>query len=231
MPVKAALALIVIGLVAAVAAAWSGAVLADVYRPHAAGVELTDPGSRRVDVCTAWHLRATWVFLAAAIGCLAAVAWLVMRAALHRAVRVVAPAGLLVASTAAVVILLTQRLVAYQQLALRSVTTGSHIQGYWFAAFDQDVLYLLVDGVEVAQDEYAPVLVAHLAAPVIGAIALVISGSALLRSARRSIAAGSGVGPDQAAKASSAAVRRSGSRSVRRARSHRWAGTTGTSMP
>lgn len=82
--------------------------------------------------------------------------------------RVVCVASSAVAVAAAAITLLTRGVVTWDQLALSSVTVGSDISGYWTAAFDYQVLFVLVDGTEESRSEYALALVAHLASPVGG---------------------------------------------------------------
>jgi quinol-cytochrome oxidoreductase complex cytochrome b subunit len=76
----------------------------------------------------------------------------------------------------------TTRLVRWDQLALRAVTVGTSIDGYWAAAFHHGVRFVLVDGNEVSQRAYATALVVHLVAPVVATLGL---AHLLLRHVRR----------------------------------------------
>lgn len=57
--------------------------------------------------------------------------------------------------------------VRWDQLALFSVTVGTNADGYWAAAFGDDVRFVLIGGTEVSQETYRSVLLAHLAGPFI----------------------------------------------------------------
>ena len=80
-----------------------------------------------------------------------------------------------------VVNVITKPAVEWDQLALSSVTVGSNIDGYWPAAFGDDVLFVLIGDVEVSQGEYGAVLIAHLAAPVVTGILFIFLGTAVRR--------------------------------------------------
>jgi len=80
-----------------------------------------------------------------------------------------------------VVTMITRPLVEWDQLALRAVTVGSDVDGYWTAAFGDDVRFVLTRSTEVSQREYGAVLITHLAAPVVAAIALLIVGAVVRR--------------------------------------------------
>lgn len=187
--IRVAIALVVVGTVAAVGAAWAGVVLADIYRPHAPDADLADlpPNLRRSASWSDWHLRATVVFLATTIGASAVVVWLMYRAERLIVRRAVVLVCSVAAVTAALVTLLTRGLVEWDQLALRRVIVGSNISGYWFAAFDDDIRYVLVGNSEVSQSQYVPALLAHLGAPMAGAAALMIVALTLLRSYRTAL--------------------------------------------
>jgi hypothetical protein len=160
--------LLAVAAVAAVATAVLGLVLADVYRPQ----------GQSSATWRDWHL-ATGVamFLTSAA---AGILGLVRRSAL---LSVCAAA----ATAAAVVTLVTRPLVAWDQLALRAVTVGTDVSGYWPAAFDDEVLFVLVGGAEASPGEYAVALVLHLGVPVLGAVALLVATAAAARSGRRAI--------------------------------------------
>jgi hypothetical protein len=182
-----AIALVAVSALAAAVAAWSGIVLADSYLPHAPGVELADlsPSLRSVDTWSDRQLQAVMLSLVTALAALALVAWLA-----HGPARVAArPAAVYVCGAAAVAAavgtLVTRGNVQWDQLALRSVTGGTDVSGYWFAAFDDDVRSVLVDDDEVSPGRYALVMVVHLAGPVVGAVAMAVAGTTLVRSLRR----------------------------------------------
>ena len=84
----------------------------------------------------------------------------------------------------AVLTLLTRPLVQWDQLALWAVTTGSGMSGYWYAGFDNGVRFVLVGNTEVTQGQYAPMLLMYLIAPMLGAVALIITTVQLARGAR-----------------------------------------------
>jgi hypothetical protein len=91
-----------------------------------------------------------------------------------------------VATAAAAVGIVTRDMVTFDQIALTSVRVGEGISGYWFAAFDDDVAFLLVDGAEVGQGAYARALVVHLVAPVLAGAALAVAVSSVRRHVRGS---------------------------------------------
>ena len=171
---------------AATVTAACGVVLARVYRPSGGFLD-TAAERRTVRVSQWWsdlHLVALLVFVVASLVSIMAV-WLLRRArAGARGALVLA----VVAAAAATVTAWTRSLVRWEQLALWAVTTGRGISGYWYAAFDRGVRFVFVDSVEVSQGSYAWALVVHLAAPIVGAVALGAMLVLLLRS-RASLAA------------------------------------------
>jgi hypothetical protein len=84
----------------------------------------------------------------------------------------------------AVVGLWTRRLVQWDQLALWAVATGTNAYGYWYASFNDGVRFVLVDGAEVSQTEYATAVIAHVAAPLLGIAALAMVVVAVIRAKR-----------------------------------------------
>lgn len=82
-------------------------------------------------------------------------------------------AGAVIALGAAVLTMATRSAVQVEQLAITRVAVASELSGYWYAAFDGGVLFLVIDGVEVSQRTYATSVVAHLAAPVVGFLVLI----------------------------------------------------------
>lgn len=113
--------------------------------------------------------------LATAVACAVALA-LVARAAVRAQAtpsaiaRVVGLASITV--VAALVGSITRAAVQWDQLALWAVTVGTDIQGYWSAAFDSDVRFVLIDLTEISQREYRIALAVHLAAPIVTAVGL-----------------------------------------------------------
>lgn len=180
---RAAVAFSFIGVAAALVATVVGLVLADIYRPHAPGVPTAELPSavRRSDQWTDWHRTSGAALVIAAMVALALVIPLVApsRATGRRTALVIGAAA--VATVMSVVTVITRSLVEWDQLALRSVTVGSDIDGYWTAAFGDDVRFVLLGGTEVSQGAYGVVLVAHLAAPALAAAALLVLGMALVR--------------------------------------------------
>jgi hypothetical protein len=180
---RVALAATVAGLVGAAVAAVAGVVLADVFRPHAPGVEpwLLPEVAQRSDRWSDRHRLAGGAFLAGAAIGLPLLLWLLRTRRLTIGRAALFAAASAAALVAALVTLATRPLVEWDQLALWSVAVGEDIAGYWLAGFGGDVRFILVDGTEVSQDAYVPVLLVHLAAPVVGAAALVVVLVALLR--------------------------------------------------
>lgn len=173
----ATLVVVTVGVVAAIATTLIGVVLADLYRPHAPFADLSqlNPATRR---SAEWSDRHQWVgfgFVATTALGLALVAWLrVPTRALTRPAMTLAASA--VAAMAALVWVATLGPVQWDQLGLWSVTVGTDVDGYWTAAFGTDVRFVLVGGAEVSQGEYATALVAHLGAPVVGLVALLVVG-------------------------------------------------------
>jgi hypothetical protein len=162
-----------VAAVAAVATAALGFVLADVYRPQ-------DQGG-------AWRNTHLVVSVAFLVGSATAAVVGVVSVTDGRRPRVpvLVPVCALVATVAAAVTLLTRSLVAWDFLGLRSVTVGTDVSGYWTPAFDDEVVIVLVGATEATPGEYAVALLAHLAAPVLGAAALVVATRVARRSLRR----------------------------------------------
>ncbi|MGC1511840.1 MAG: hypothetical protein WA797_02855 [Acidimicrobiales bacterium] len=155
------------GLIAAVAAG----VLAETYRPHAPGVEtfLLPARVRDADRWADVHQVAVVVLsLISLVTAVVVVAeTLKSKASLRRDVSVaIAAAG------AALIAWYTTALVRWDQVALRAVTVGGDIDGYWTAAFDERVRFVLIDNTEVSQSSYAAALALHLVTPVLAVIGL-----------------------------------------------------------
>ena len=126
----------------------SAVVLTHTYRPAA------DGWAMRISIAFGWA-----ALLAAVVACVFA-----------RRRRVVSRAA--VGAIAGLATSFTQGLVRWDQLALWRVTVGKNIQGYWPAAFDKDVRFVLVGGSEVSQTTYRIALLAHLGAAVVALVAL-----------------------------------------------------------
>ena len=80
-----------------------------------------------------------------------------------------------VATFAVAAAILTRDLVAWDNLAFWAVVVGSDISGYWVAAFDDGVRFIVVDGQEIGQSTYARALVVHLLAPFLALGALAVA--------------------------------------------------------
>jgi hypothetical protein len=78
-----------------------------------------------------------------------------------------------VALVTSVVTVVTRSMVEFEQVALWAVTVGDNLDGYWFAAFSDEVRFVIVDGYELSPTEYGVTLVVHLVAPILAAAALV----------------------------------------------------------
>ncbi|HEY9558245.1 MAG TPA: hypothetical protein VIR58_16025 [Acidimicrobiales bacterium] len=167
--------------VAALVTGAVGFVLAGSYKPHATGADMASLADS-VQRSAEWsdrHSVASIVLLAASIGSLLVVLWLGRTRALLHPVRVTA--ACVVAVVAAAVTVLTRARVEWDQLALWAVTVGEGIDGYWVAGFDEGVRFVIADGHEVSQGEYATALLVHLGAPVLAAVALLVAVWTLVR--------------------------------------------------
>lgn len=76
------------------------------------------------------------------------------------------------ATLAAAVAIVTRDMVTYEQVAFGSVRVVEDLAGYWTAAFDSDVRFVIVDGAEVSPAAYRLRWLAHLVAPLVTAGAL-----------------------------------------------------------
>lgn len=112
----------------------------------------------------------------------------------RRPVPIVASA---VATLATAVAILTRDLVGWDQLAFWEVVVGSDISGYWLAAFDDGVRFILVDGQEIGQSTYARSLIVHLASPLVAVVALAVAWRSVRELGRGSgeVAGSSALGP------------------------------------
>lgn len=178
----AAVTATVLAAVAAVVTAYTGAVLAGTYRPGAPGAptHLLPPQVARSVVWVDRHRVASVVLLALVVVAAVLVAGAVVAGRVRRGAPVVA--AMLVAVVAALGTALTHDLVLFDQLALRQVTVGTDLDGFWTAAFDEQVRFVLVGGTEVSRRAYATAVVVHLAAPVVAGAALSAVAIGLVRS-------------------------------------------------
>lgn len=156
-------AVVVMGAVLAVTGVW----LTFNYRPNAAQAwsDVTD-----ADIGTDWprlvHQMATVVLVPLVV------AFLVVGAVASERWR---SAGALVITTLALAY--TGLLLPWDQLALWAVTVGTNYQGMFGAAFDDDVRFVLLNGVEISQATLAFWLVVHAAVlPVVFAGLLALAG-------------------------------------------------------
>lgn len=176
-----------VGATSAVGSAVAGIVLARIYRPHVASAAATLPTSsgRASATWSDLHFASSILFLVASMLTLGAVIWVLReRRTVQRPSALVVAAAL--SSVAAAVTLWTRPMIQWNQLALRAVTTGSDVAGYWYAAF-HDVRFVLVGNNEVTQQQYATALIAHLAAPAVGAVLLTFIWSRVARGVRAEI--------------------------------------------
>ena len=154
-----------VATLAAVATAALGFVLADVYFPQGQSSATWED----------WHLAAAVALLLTAVA--AGVVGLVRRS-------VLVPVCAVTAAVGAIVTLLTRPLVAWDQLGLWAVTVSTALSGYWPAAFDDEVRFVLVGATEVSPGEYAVVLAVHLGSSVVAVAALLVATVVTARSVR-----------------------------------------------
>jgi hypothetical protein len=175
-----------LALAAALATALVGFVLAEVYEPGVSPRLLRElqPAEPRGSAWSDWHVRLSLLFLAASTALSVTLAWFVYRARLPgaRSALLLASSGL--AMVAAVLTMATRSLIEWHQVALWSVSNDVDATGYLLAAFDDDVRFVLIDGREVSTGEYALALLAHLGAPVVGTVALLLATVALVQVTR-----------------------------------------------
>lgn len=146
----------------------TGVRLADTYRPNSSG---------SVDVLHNAGLVALGLGLAIAVGG-AVRALPSAEVSVRRRLAVAVALGLgILAGLAG---WLTGPLVAWDNLAVRSVTVVGDVSGWWSAAYGDDLAFVLVGGSEVSPSEYASAMWVHLLAPVVATLsaagALVASG-------------------------------------------------------
>ncbi|MBK5222524.1 MAG: hypothetical protein JJE52_06560 [Acidimicrobiia bacterium] len=126
------------------------------------------------------HLLVRFHEVAAAVAVTAACLWVLV--VVVRVVRgprperpVVALFAGVVAAAGVVVASMTWGLVAWDQIAFWAVTVGTDVWGLWFAAFSDEVRFVLVAGAEVAPATLARWLIVHMASSVVAVVAIVVS--------------------------------------------------------
>ncbi len=172
----------VLAAVTALVAASTVAVLAGTYHPSRPGTpaHLLPPEVARSEVWVDRHRMASDALLALVVVTAVLVAGAVVAGRVRRGAPVVA--AVVVAVVAALATVLTRDLVLFDQLALHQVTVGTDLDGFWTAAFDEQVRFVLVGGAEVSRRAYATALVVHLAAPLVAGAALSAAAIGLVRS-------------------------------------------------
>ena len=169
-------------LLCAVGTASAGIVLAGSYRPHAPGAEmaLLPSGVRRSAAWVDWYVigsSSMLVFAAVVVGVVVGLRFSRPAVSSGRAAMVASAVTVI----AAVVTVATRPLVQWDQLALWAVTTGSDVDGYWYAAFGDGVRFVLLGGRGLSQGRYAATLVVHLIAPVVAVVGAGLSLRTLMR--------------------------------------------------
>jgi len=132
------------------------------YRPAPESTALLTDGSRWSRTIVRRHEVA--IRLLASVGFLwfGLTGWL----ALRRAPRRFGVAGAAVAAYVAMLVTsVAWSIVKWDQLALWAVTVGLNAQGLWYAAFSDQVRFVLIGCVEVSQAAYRDWVVVHLLAP------------------------------------------------------------------
>jgi len=158
----------------------TGVELARTYRPTASrawdDLVLLGPGFTRVERLRDVHALASTAAIVTAV----AGAVLALASAIETKVRVVGRAvtGPVLAVLVAAVSF-TGRSLPWDQLALRSVTVGTNMYGYWFVTDRDDVRFVLVDGAEVSAATFARAFWSHttvlpLAVVALGVLLLVV---------------------------------------------------------
>jgi hypothetical protein len=172
---------VVLAAVAAGVTAYAGAVLARTYRPARPGtpVYLLSPHAARSVVWVDRHRVASLLLLVLVVVAALLVTWVVVAGRARWGTTTMV--AVVMAAVAALATVVTRELVLFDQLALRQVTVGTDVAGYWTAAFDDEVLFALVDGAQVSQQAYATARLVHLAAPVVAAAALLVVAVGLVR--------------------------------------------------
>lgn len=174
---RAALVVVVLTLVTGVVTAALGLALAASYRPWTAEPWTLPARAERDLDWLRWHRWATTAFILTSLVTAVLVIWLAVTGERRRLLLLTAPVALVTAAVTGI----TRNLVEWDQLALYSVTVGDDVDGYWHAAFGDRVRFVIVDGMEVTQGDYAWSVVLHLGAPVVGVLVLMGLIIALVR--------------------------------------------------
>jgi hypothetical protein len=149
--------------------------LAGVYRPATPSgwADAAPVSTSASDALVVVHTAAAAIAGMAAFAFLLVLVWPTGRAAPWRRRSSIAAA--VVATLTCAAAIATRDLLAWEQLALSEVVVGTDLSGYWDAAVDDRVRFVLVDGAEVAQSTYARTLAVHLVSPLIAAAALALA--------------------------------------------------------
>ena len=153
----------------------TGAALFFLYEPtpsQAFGDAFPDNGTQPGDVLRAVHGFASWAALPTVV-----VAGVLLAARARPGERV-AP-GVLWAVGGAVVVAaaaITGLTIAYDQVAIRTVTAGGNVAGYHRWLWNDDVLFFLVDGTEMAPSTLVKAVLAHTVALGGATVAVVTAG-------------------------------------------------------
>jgi hypothetical protein len=160
-----------IGAVSALATVGASVALARVYRPTFGGA------TRESEGWLVLHTTAASILGMAAFAALLVLVWPTGGASPWRRPFPIAAAA--IATVVAAVAIVTRDMVTFEQVAFASVRVGAGESGYWFAAFDPDVAFVLVDGAEVGQSAYAATLLVHLVAPAVAGVSLALAHRAV----------------------------------------------------
>ncbi len=136
------------------------------YRPDGGGPEaLLPPSARWSRQLVGWH---DW---SVGVAVVALLVWCGLMVASHgwRSRRGVVAVGSTIGTAAALASsVVAWHRVRWDQLALRAVTVGADVRGLWYAAFSDDVRFVVVgDSGEQSQSGVAPWAVVYLVAPFI----------------------------------------------------------------
>lgn len=167
-------ALVVVGLLAALAAAAAGLVLTEVYWPSGSGAaaQALPDEAQRSGWWTSAQSGALGVQLVAGLAALVAVTVRTRRADVRPPEAVAVVGGSSAGALGAVLALATRSLVAWDDLRIHAVAELPDLRGYRYAATGDVVRFLVVGGAEVSQGRYAAALAVHLLVLVAGAVAL-----------------------------------------------------------